>query len=176
MNTNENNENREYELINLGFEYPGMTGGVKWAVITDLGLQELSEKYGMELSIYEPYVVMNTEQGKAIHDYELNEKKHDMRSIRHHDMFGYEEGLTEYLNSIFSKNEPELTVIDMAEREWLRNAIERLPEAQKRRCILYFYHGLDEKEIAKVEGVTQQMVAKSLDQALGNLKKFLKKF
>ena len=38
------------------------------------------------------------------------------------------------------------------------------------RTNLYFYHGLDEKEIAKAEGVTQQMVSKSLDQAMKNLK------
>ena len=38
----------------------------------------------------------------------------------------------------------------------------------------HFYHGLDEKEIAKAEGVTQQMVLKSLDQAMKNLKGILK--
>jgi predicted DNA-binding protein YlxM (UPF0122 family) len=39
---------------------------------------------------------------------------------------------------------------------------------------LYFYHGLSEKEIAKAEGVSQQMVSLSLDGALKNLKKYLK--
>ncbi len=43
MNTNEKNE---YEVINLGYEYPGMTGGVKWAVVTNLSQDELNRKYG----------------------------------------------------------------------------------------------------------------------------------
>lgn len=66
------------------------------------------------------------------------------------------------------------TVIAKMEHEKFREAIARLPEAQRRRCILYFYHGLTEKEIAKAEGVTQPMVTKSLNQAMKNLKKILK--
>ena len=171
MNINQKNE---YEVINLGYEYPGMTGGVKWAVVTNLSQDELNRKYGAELAGYKPYILMTVEQGNAFHDYDLNEKKHDMRSIRHHDMFGYEEGLTEYCHSVFSCDEPEDTVIAKMEHEKFREAIDRLPEAQRRRCILYFYHGLTEKEISKAEGVTQPMVTKSLDQAMKNLKKFLK--
>ena len=169
------NENKtEYEVINLGFEYPGMTGGVKWAVVTDLDQTTLMEKYGKELSQYAPFVLMTMEQGEAFHEYDRNENKHDMRSIRHHDLFGYEEGLTEYFHSVFSNDEPEDAVIARAEREKMREALDKLPSVQRRRCILYFYHGLDEKEIAKAEGVTQQMVSKSLDQAIKNLKGILK--
>ncbi len=168
------NEKKEYELINLGFEYPGMTGGARWAVITDLDIHELEERYRDELSIFKPYVVMTTEQGKAIREYEQNEKKHSMRSLRHHDLLGYEDGTTEYLHSVFSDNEPEERTIDKLEYEKVREAIEKLPEVQKRRCILYFYYGLDEKKIAKAEGVTQQMVSKSLAQAMKNLKEILK--
>ena len=117
---------------------------------------------------------MTMEQGEAFHEYDRNENKHDMRSIRHHDLFGYEEGLTEYFHSVFSNDEPEDAVIARAEREKMREALDKLPQVQRRRCILYFYHGLDEKEIAKAEGVTQQMVSKSLDQAMKNLKGILK--
>lgn len=169
------NENKtEYEVINLGYEYPGMTGGVKWAVVTDLDQATLMEKYGKELSPYAPFVLMTMEQGEAFREYDRNENKHDMRSIRHHDLFGYEEGLTEYFHSVFSNDEPEDAVIARAEREKIREALDKLPPVQRRRCILYFYHGLDEKEIAKAEGVTQQMVSKSLDQAMKNLKGLLK--
>ena len=48
---------KEYELINLGFEYPGMTGGIRWAVVTDLDIGELEEKckmyFLMELTVDE---------------------------------------------------------------------------------------------------------------------------
>ena len=167
------NEKKEYELINLGFEYPGMTGGARWAVITDLDIHELEERYRDELSIFKPYVVMTTEQGKAIREYEQNEKKHSMRSLRHHDLFGYEEGTTEYIHSVFSDNEPEEKTIDKLEYEKVREAIEKLPEIQKRRCILYFYHGLSETEIAKLEGVSRSSVRDSLNWVLKKLKKLL---
>ena len=168
------NEKTEYEVINLGYEYPGMTGGVKWAVIADLGLKELAEKYADELSEYTPYVVMTVEQGKAFHDYDLNEKKHDMRSIRHHDMFGYEEGLTEYFHSVFSSNEPEDAVIAKAEEAAFMKILDKLPEAQRRRCILHFCNGLSEAEIAVAEGVSRPMITKSLKQAMEKLKVYLK--
>ncbi|WP_081677447.1 sigma-70 family RNA polymerase sigma factor [Butyrivibrio sp. WCD3002] len=172
VNNKENIE--EYEVINLGYEYPGMTGGVKWAVVTDLDIDVLMRKYGEELTQYMPYVVMTSEQGEAFRDYKRNEAKHEMRRIRHHIFGGYEEGMTEYMNSVFSKEEPEETVMEKLEYERFKEALDKLPPAQKRRCILYFYHGLSEKEIAKAEGVSQQMVSLSLDGALKNLKKYLK--
>lgn len=169
------NENKEYELINLGFEYPGMTGGVKWAVITDLDIHELEERHGKELLIYKPYVVMTTEQGKVFREYELNEKKYDMRNIRHHDMFGYEEGLTEYLNSIFSKYEPEDAVVNKMRYEALVSAIDLLPDKQRRRCKMYYLMDLTVDEIAEIEGITHQKVSESIIKAKGNLEKILKK-
>ncbi len=111
---------------------------LKWAVVTNLSQDELNRKYGLELAGYKPYILMTVEQWNAFHDYDLNEKKHDMRSIRNHDMFGYEEGLTEYCHSVFSCDEPEDTVIAKMEHEKFREAIDRLPEAQRRRCILYY--------------------------------------
>lgn len=107
-------------------------------------------------------------------NYKRNEAKHEMRRIRHHIFGGYEEGMIEYMNSVFSKEEPEETVMEKLEYERFKEALDKLPPAQKRRCILYFYHGLSEKEIAKAEGVSQQMVSLSLDGALKNLKKYLK--
>ena len=189
------NEKTEYEVINLGYEYPGMTGGVKWAVITDLpqneledkyGAQlsgyrpyvimtsELEDKYGAQLSGYRPYVIMTSEQGEAFREYDRNENKHDMRSIRHHDVFGYEEGLTEYLNSVFSSNEPEDAVIAKSEEAAFMKILDKLPDAQRRRCILHFCNGLSEAEIARAEGVSRPMITKSLKQAIEKLKIYLK--
>ncbi len=175
MNRNENEQNKEYEIINLGYEYPGMTGGVKWAIITDLSQEELDLKFSEELSIFKPYVIMTCEQGEALHEYRRNENKHEMRRIRHHDIWGYTEGATEYCNSIFSKEEPEDTVIEMLNREALISAIDRLPEKQRRRCKLYFLMGLSEEEIALLEGISQQNVSLSINRALVRLRKIIKK-
>ena len=168
------NERSEYEVVNLGYEYPGMTGGVTWAVITDLPQNELEDKYGAQLSGYRPYVIMTSEQGEAFREYDRNENKHDMRSIRHHDVFGYEEGLTEYLNSVFSSNEPEDAVIAKSEEAAFMKILDKLPDAQRRRCILHFCNGLSEAEIARAEGVSRPMITKSLKQAIEKLKIYLK--
>ena len=172
MNTNENNE---YEVINLGYEYPRMTGGVMLAVVTDLSQEELDRKYGEELALYKPYVVMTCEQGEAFKEYDRNENKHDMRRMRHHDFWGYEEGTTEYCNSVFSTEEPEDTVIKRLDNMALIKALDKLPEKQRRRCKLYFLMGLGEDEIAKLEGVSHQMVSLSINAALIRLRKMLKK-
>ncbi|SDB03935.1 sigma-70 family RNA polymerase sigma factor [Butyrivibrio sp. INlla16] len=165
--------NEECSVVNLGFEYPGMTGGVKWAVITDLDKSVLEERYGDALMPYKPYVIMSVEQGQAFREYELNEKKHDMRQLRHHDYQGYEEGTTEYMHSVFSSDEPEDMVISKMEYEVLRETIDKLPEKQKKRCKLYFYYGFSEAEIARIEGVSQKNISTALSAAIKNLKKVL---
>lgn len=172
MNINEKNE---YEVINLGYEYPGMTGGVNWAVITDLDEDTLEKRYAEELQMYKPYVIMTVDQGEAFKEYDRNENKHDMRRMRHHDFWGYEEGTTEYCNSVFSTEEPEDAVIKRLDSMALIKALDKLPEKQRRRCKLYFLMGLGEDEIAKLEGVSHQMVSLSINAALVRLRKIIKK-
>ena len=169
-----NIDEAEYEVVNLGFEYPGMTGGVRWAIITDLSQEALTIKYGDELAPYMPYVVISIEQGNAFREYDRNENKHDMRRVRHHDFWGYEEGATEYCNSVFSSEEPEETVIEKLEREKLIAAIDKLPQKQRRRCKMYFLMGLSEEEISAIEGISQQKVSVSINKALGRLRKIIK--
>jgi hypothetical protein len=50
---------------------------------------------------------------------------------KHVRLFGYEEGLTEYCHSVFSCDEPEDTVKAKMEHEKFREAIDRLPNAQR---------------------------------------------
>ena len=76
-----------------------------------------------------PYVVMTSEQGEAFRDYKRNEAKHETRRIRHLIFGGYEEGMTEYMNSVFSKEEPEETVMEKLEYERFKEALDKLPPA-----------------------------------------------
>jgi RNA polymerase sigma factor (sigma-70 family) len=59
--------------------------------------------------------------------------------------------------------------------ERLHRAIQKLPEIQKRRLILYFYDGMTYERIAKLEGCTKMPVKRSIDVALEKLKKELEK-
>lgn len=58
--------------------------------------------------------------------------------------------------------------------EALYNAIWKLPEAQRRRLILYYFGGLTYAQIADMEGCKYQTVQESIYAALKNLKNFLK--
>ena len=101
-------------------------------------------------------------------DYDRNEAKHRMRRVRTCSLDGYVEGETEYIYSVFSKEEPE----DIVVVECLRKAVETLTDIQKRRLKLYFYNDLTAREIAELEGVSHKNVLKSLNEAIKKIQKY----
>ncbi len=70
----------------------------------------------------------------------------------------------------------ENTVFQRIQSEALHKAIDKLPEIQKRRLSLYYFSGYTYEQIAKMECCTKQAVKKSVDSAIGKLKKILEKF
>ncbi len=58
----------------------------------------------------------------------------------------------------------------------LKNAINSLSELQKRRIQLYYFENKTLREIAEIEGCAIMSVKDSLDLAINNLEKKLKKF
>lgn len=60
-------------------------------------------------------------------------------------------------------------------KEKLHRAIERLPEVQRCRLILYFFDGMTYEQIARREGCTKMPIKRSIDTAIEKLKKDLKK-
>lgn len=75
----------------------------------------------------------------------------------------------------FQHPEPlEDTVLRRLQYSQLHNAIEQLPENQKKRLILYYFHGMTYEQIAKLEGCTIMPVKRSIDKALNKLQSLLK--
>lgn len=80
-----------------------------------------------------------------------------------------------------SLNERALEVAETVEDIVLRNiqtenlyeAIDKLPETQKRRLWMYFFDGMTYEQIAESEKCKHPAVVKSVKAALKNLKKFL---
>ncbi len=66
-------------------------------------------------------------------------------------------------------------IIQQSTFEELSNAINLLSEAQKRRIKMYYFDDLKLEEIAKIEGTSFQMISKSINQGIINLRKLLKK-
>ena len=57
----------------------------------------------------------------------------------------------------------------------LQAILQHLRPCQKRRYIMYYIDGLTQEQIATIEGVTQQMVAKSIKSAEKKIKKMVKR-
>ena len=59
---------KDCKLINLKYEYNGYTGDEKWAIITELSVKELWEKYPIVIERYSPFVHLSIAQGEVIDD------------------------------------------------------------------------------------------------------------
>lgn len=95
----------------------------------------------------------------------------EMRDLRHTTADGYVEGDTEDL--MMDTGEPlEDMVIRQMELEVLQKAMQSLTEVQRERLHLYFFEGMTTREIAEKIGVSQNVVWKSIQGAVNNLKKF----
>jgi RNA polymerase sigma-70 factor (ECF subfamily) len=60
-----------------------------------------------------------------------------------------------------------------AQSEWIKEALDSLPEIQKEVVLLRYYHDLKLKEIADIIGIGEATTKSRLYQALGKLKKRL---
>ena len=171
---NRNEENKEYEIIDLYREYPGFKGGCHFAVITELTPEEFRQKYNGELGAFSTCLFLTKDQGEVFKEFDRNEAKHRMRRMRTCSADGYVEGETEYIYSVFSKEEPEDMVIAADEIASIRDSLKVLTEVQRRRLKMYFYDGLSYREIAELEGVSHKNVLKSISEAIEKLKKLQK--
>ena len=57
---------KDCKLINLKYEYNGYTGAERWAIITELSVKELWEKYPLVIERYSPFVHLSIAQGEVI--------------------------------------------------------------------------------------------------------------
>lgn len=64
---------KDCKLINLKYEYNGYTGDERWAIITELSVKELWEKYPLVIERYSPFVHLSIAQGEVIDDANRNE-------------------------------------------------------------------------------------------------------
>ena len=79
---------KDCKLINLKYEYNGYTRDEKWAIITELSVKELWEKYPLVIERYSPFVHLSIAQGEVIDDANRNEDKYAKRRSRTLDCYG----------------------------------------------------------------------------------------
>lgn len=95
----------------------------------------------------------------------------EMRDLRHTTAAGYVEGDTEDLMMNTGESLEDMVIRQM-ELEVLQKAMQSLTEVQRERLHLYFFEGMTTREIAEKIGVSQNVVWKSIQGAINNLKKF----
>lgn len=77
-----------------------------------------------------------------------------------------------YQRAFLAPDSTEETALDSIENELLHRVIDKLPETQRRRLLLYYFGELTYEQIAMMEGCTFQAVAKSVNTAEKTIKKF----
>ena len=147
---------KDCKLINLKYEYNGYTGAERWAIITELSVKELWEKYPLVIERYSPFVHLSIAQGEVIDDANRNEDKYAKRSSRTHDCYGYDE-------------REELRQCEIRKA---RIALSMLQPLQRERLMKNVCCGLSSRAIAKQEGVYYSSVDKSIAAAKKNFIKF----
>lgn len=149
---------KEYVILNLEKEYPGYTGTEKWMIITDQDPAVLKTMCPEIVPFLDSSVVVGTDVGRVIIDYKNNDRKHE----RHYECI-------DYSNSFVNDYEG-IQELDMLNSVWLEEAVEQLPETQKRRIMKRYVGGYSMKEIAKAERVSFQSVATSIRRGIAFLK------
>lgn len=173
----DNGRGKDHEFREMKYEYPGYTGPKMWFLYATLPEQQLQKMYPEEFAEHTPYIYMDPEQSQAVRDYRLNEHKNEMRDIRKHDVYGYEDGTTEiFHNEIGTADILDDLILageNITMRQQIESAIGEMTEVQKRRFTRHFFDGLSMREIAAEEGAHYTTVQESID---GAVKKFRKYF
>lgn len=144
---------QDCKIINLAIEYSGYTGDIPYAVITDLTEDELNQRYGEELSVYRPFVILSRAMGLAIKEQQRNEEKYKKRTSR---------GEVDYeamLYSISVDDEQTIRERETAESETREHVIEisrkafmTLTPLQRKYVVRHYLDGLTIEEIAAETG------------------------
>jgi len=184
LNNKKGQDDKKYKVINLKYEYEGYEGNEKWAIISELSEKELFGLYPDKMRRYSPFILLSIEQGKVIDDFKLNEDKYRKRSINNEDYFGYSEGLTENLHTEaivpdFVEQQEDEEYCQMREelkQQLFDKAMESLTEKQRKYLLLRYVEGKTSVEIAREEGIAEQVVRKHTQTAIRKFEKIFGDF
>ena len=168
---------KECEVIDLSFEYPGYGREERFAIASDLSEEEIWDKYSNIVFDLSPFIHLSKEHGEAFRDFHRTEERLKKSDKRHLDFFGYEEGLTECQCKCFidEYQDPLYKILKEEERLEINKVLSQLKPIQRERLIKVKAYGMSTREIALEEGVCYSAVDKSVKAAIRNFKKYIKK-
>lgn len=177
----------EFQAVNMITEYGQKLNGCKYAVASRYSKERLEELYTENLRKFSPYIYLSEEEYKPIRESNNNDSKFHQRDINFHTGYEYQEEISESGHecvSLLADPEPDaLTMItDAIDEEAFRRkelimkqALETLPETQKRRALLFFVDNKSYREIADMEGTYHSSIRKSVEAAKKAIEKYFEK-
>ena len=105
---------------------------------------------------------------ELLNQFELEDLSY-LNEIDRHYAYSDQTELELQTNSLNLPSLPE----DMFEYDDLYAAIKKLPEKQRKRLVLYYFHNLTLEEIARLEGVSFQTISKSIELTVKKLSHIL---
>ena len=109
-----------------------------------------------------------------LHQFDLNEAAYQLRTYRHQAYYSLDRGDGIEKEALFVASTPDELYEKKLTNQQLYAAISQLPEKQAKRIYAYYFLDMDEYEIAKAEGISQQAVHSAIRRAMRNFEKILK--
>lgn len=170
---------KDCKIIRLDAEYTGYTGDTRYALITDLTVEELSARYPDEIKRYIPFVLLSREMGKAIREHHRNDEKFAKRTARYESVFisctEEEECL---IRTLSVEDEQSLLDAESDAEEAKQQCIDRcraalasLTSLQRDYLVRHYLCGIPCLEIARQDGKHHKSVQEVIQSAR---KKFIK--
>ncbi|MFT8888048.1 MAG: sigma factor-like helix-turn-helix DNA-binding protein [Ethanoligenens sp.] len=138
--------------------------------MTTINLREYYPFYTSDCFIDAP-----DEIAAILHDFELREAAHRLRTYRHKAYYSLDRGDGIEHDILFVSLSP----CEIYERkvtvEQLHAAIASLPDKQAKRIYAHYFLDMSKAEIARAEGVAVNAVKDAISRGLKNIERFLKK-
>lgn len=144
---------------------------MKWSFfMTKINLREFYPDYYSA----DYYIDIPKRLAMELRQFNLDEAAYRLRTYRHKAYYSldHEDGIENHV--LFTAAMPDELYERKLNHQQLHAAISQLPEKQAKRIYAYYFLDMDEYEIAKAEGISQQAVHGSLRRARRNLEKILK--
>ena len=183
---------KEYAVINLRKEYGPELTEVRYAIVSELGEEELRKKYAEELKRFEPFICLTEAMGNAIRESILNTRRHTYWSMKHEIPLNSESVAENVLcfragDGLYFAEDPLILVIRQEEMKKELKERNEIPDlcneilkimtpVQRRRFVRHFRDNLTERQIAEMEHVSKTSVHQSIMEAVAKAEEASKKY
>ena len=159
------NDDEEFKVFNLAFEYDGYSGAEKFAISTNLTEDELYTKYGEDIVAFEPFVLLTREMGMVMVDQHRNDEKFRKRATRSQEVC-----VGDIIYDFFSDDSSEAKLNKEIRNDMVITAVNKLSKKSRERIINKYYYGKTDQEIATESGYDRSTVSTDIRKSLKKLK------